>query len=55
MEAPETLVERSQHVVVVCSHGVQVSSGGACQLSRAKRMPKSYHKRRREWRRRCRK
>jgi hypothetical protein len=41
MEASERLVERSQHVVVVCSHGVQVSSGGARQLSRAKRMPKS--------------
>ena len=41
METPETLLERSQHVVVVCSHGVQVSSGGGCQLSHAKRMPKS--------------
>ena len=41
METPETLLERSHHVVVGCSHGVQVSSGGACQLSHAKRMPQS--------------
>ena len=41
METPETLLERRKHVVVVCSHGVQVSSDGACQLFHAKRMPKS--------------
>ena len=41
METPETLLERSHYVVVGCSHGVQVSSGGACQLSHAKRMPQS--------------
>ena len=27
MQAPETFLERGQHVVVVCSHGIQGSSG----------------------------
>ena len=27
MQAPETSFERGQHVVVVCSHGIQGSSG----------------------------
>ena len=41
METPETLLERRKHVIVVCSHGVQVSSDGACQLFHAKRTSQS--------------